>query len=117
MASVNSRHGKLYIDFRYLGIRCREQTTLSDTQTNRKRAKQFVKQLEKEINLGEFRYEKYSPIAKRLTKLRCYKRQRVVCNTKAWCFLKNLPSYDLLRKSLGGAKAIKNTLPIFSACI
>lgn len=70
MASVNSRHGKLYIDFRYLGIRCREQTTLSDTQANRKRAKQFVKQLEQEINLGEFRYEKYFPNSKKIDEIK-----------------------------------------------
>ncbi len=33
MASINVRNGKLVIDFRYLKIRCREQTLLEDTPT------------------------------------------------------------------------------------
>ena len=54
MASINSRAGKLYIDFRYFGKRCREMTLLEDTKPNRKRLENFVTKLEAEISLGTF---------------------------------------------------------------
>jgi len=37
MGSVNSRDGKLYLDFRYKGKRCREQTRLANTPANRQK--------------------------------------------------------------------------------
>ena len=36
MASIQARSGKLVVDFRYLGIRCRETTTLVDNPYNRR---------------------------------------------------------------------------------
>ena len=66
MASINSRAGKLYIDFRYFGKRCREMTLLEDTKPNRKRLENFVTKLEAEISLGIFHYEKYFPNSKKL---------------------------------------------------
>lgn len=66
MATINNRNNKLYIDFRYFGKRCREQTTLADTKQNRKRLESFVKKVEAEIQLGSFRYEKYFPKSKKL---------------------------------------------------
>ena len=66
MASINSRVGKLYIDFRYFGKRCREMTLLDDNKPNRKRLENFITKLEAEISLGTFRYEKYFPNSKKL---------------------------------------------------
>lgn len=57
MASINSRNGNLYVDFRYIGQRCREQTLLADTKPNRKRLENFVSKMEADIQLGSFRYE------------------------------------------------------------
>ena len=57
MASINSRLGKLYIDFRYFGKRCREMTLLDDNKPNRKRLENFITKLEAEISLGTFRYD------------------------------------------------------------
>lgn len=68
MASINSRNDKLYIDFRYLGQRCREQTLLADTKPNRKRLENFVSRMEADIQLGSFRYENYFPQSKKLEK-------------------------------------------------
>ena len=34
MGSINNRDGKLYLDFRIKGIRCREQTQLVDSAAN-----------------------------------------------------------------------------------
>lgn len=66
MASINSRNGKLYVDFRYIGQRCREQTLLTDTKANRKRLENFVSRIEADIQLGGFRYENYFPQSKKL---------------------------------------------------
>lgn len=66
MASINSRNGNLYVDFRYIGQRCREQTLLSDTKPNRKRLENFVSKMEADMQLGSFRYENYFPKSKKL---------------------------------------------------
>lgn len=66
MASINSRNGNLYVDFRYIGQRCREQTLLADTKPNRKRLENFVNKMEADIQLGSFRYENYFPQSKKL---------------------------------------------------
>lgn len=66
MASINSRNGNLYVDFRYLGQRCREQTLLADNKPNRKRLENFVRKMEADMRLGGFRYENYFPQSKKL---------------------------------------------------
>lgn len=37
MATMRGRFGKLVVDFRYLGKRCREKTSLEDNPANRKK--------------------------------------------------------------------------------
>lgn len=59
MASINTRNGLLYFDFRYRGQRCREYTRLSDTPQNRKAMRRVLEKLEAEITLGMFDYGKY----------------------------------------------------------
>ena len=49
MASINSRNGKLYLDFRYKGKRCREQTLLKDNAVNRRKTKNLLARIEAEI--------------------------------------------------------------------
>lgn len=61
MGSVRSRSGKLFFDFRYRGVRCREQTKLSDTPANRKRATNILERIEAEILVGTFDYVTYFP--------------------------------------------------------
>ncbi|WP_394212398.1 Arm DNA-binding domain-containing protein [Psychrobacter piscatorii] len=70
MASINSRNGNLYVDFRYIGQRCREQTLLADTKPNRKRLENFVSKMEAEIQLGSFKYENYFPQSKKIEKFK-----------------------------------------------
>lgn len=65
MASIHVRNGRLQLDFRYLGIRCREQTKLEDTPAGKRRAKQIIDRIEAEITLGSFRYANYFPNSKR----------------------------------------------------
>jgi integrase len=50
--------GLLFLDFKYLGQRLREQTALPDTEPNRKRLQKALERIEGEIALGTFDYEK-----------------------------------------------------------
>ncbi|MEH0667014.1 site-specific integrase [Vibrio scophthalmi] len=61
MGSINVRRGKLFIDFRYQKVRCREQTALSDTQVNRRKLQKLLKQIEADMRLGCFVYDEYFP--------------------------------------------------------
>lgn len=61
MASINSRNGKLRIDFRYRGQRCREQTRFPDTPANRRKLQKVVERMEAEMVLGTFVYRDYFP--------------------------------------------------------
>ena len=61
MATINNRHGRLQIDFRYRNQRCREHTRFEDTPANRKRLKKILERMEAEIVLGTFVYSNYFP--------------------------------------------------------
>lgn len=70
MGSVRARGGLLFFDFRYKGVRCREQTRLQDSAGNRKRLEKIMQQIENEIDAGEFDYSRYFPESKNLGKIR-----------------------------------------------
>ncbi len=61
MSSINVRGGRLQLDFRYRGIRCREQTRLADTEANRRRLRKLLEKIDAEILLGTFDYQSYFP--------------------------------------------------------
>lgn len=61
MASIVPRSGKLMIDFRYRGQRCREQTKFEDSPANRKRLQKIIERMEAEMVLGTFVYREYFP--------------------------------------------------------
>ncbi|WP_439101248.1 Arm DNA-binding domain-containing protein [Congregibacter sp.] len=61
MGSINERGGKLFFDFRYRGVRCREYTQLEDKPAHRKRMKTVLQRIESEIILGSFDYAAYFP--------------------------------------------------------
>lgn len=65
MASIRSRRGKLFVDFRYMNIRCRETTNLTDTPDNRKKLAKIIEKMEAEITLGIFDYAAYFPKSER----------------------------------------------------
>jgi len=69
MGSIRARkeNGLLMFDFRYQGVRCREQSALPDTADNRRKMEKVLKVIEAEITTGAFDYRKYfpnSPLAK-----------------------------------------------------
>ena len=61
MGSINVRSGRLYMDFRYRSVRCREHTRLPDTAANRKILNRAMVQIEREIKAGVFDYAKHFP--------------------------------------------------------
>ena len=77
MASINvSAKDKLYFDFRFEEVRCREYTKLNDSIENRRKLKPILKRLEAEISLGTFQYAVYFPNSKRLKKIMAQQAQR-----------------------------------------
>lgn len=70
MASIRTRRGKLFVDFRYLGVRCRETTNLSDTAANRKKLVKIIEKMEAEITLGIFDYAVYFPKSEKAEEMR-----------------------------------------------
>lgn len=52
MASIRSRSGKLFLDFRYKKQRCREATSLNDTAENRRRLNSLIKRMEAEMSVA-----------------------------------------------------------------
>jgi integrase len=62
---MRGRFGKLVVDFRYLGKRCREKTSLEDNPANRKKLAQVMKKMEAEITLNIFDYAAYFPKSER----------------------------------------------------
>ena len=66
MGSIRARSetGLLFFDFRYRGQRCREQTLLADTPTNRKRLEKALAKIEADIAAGTFDYAATFPGSK-----------------------------------------------------
>lgn len=76
--------GKLFFDFRYAGKRCREQTTLDNTTSNRRKLESILKRIEAEITLGTFEYHRHfpnSPNAEKFTKQAGVQRARETHDT------------------------------------
>ena len=63
---VRKETGKLYLDFHYCGVRCREQTALPDTPANRKKVQNLLERVEAKILLGEFDYASFFPGSRNL---------------------------------------------------
>jgi integrase len=63
MAVINVRNetSRLYIDFRFEGMRCREQTPLRDTLSNRRALNKLIDKMNAELVLGVFDYSKTFP--------------------------------------------------------
>ncbi|MDE2254765.1 MAG: site-specific integrase [Betaproteobacteria bacterium] len=59
--------GKLFVDFRYQGKRCREYTVLNDTADNRKKLERLLQRIERDIQLGRFDYAAYFPSSRAVT--------------------------------------------------
>ncbi|WP_440454043.1 Arm DNA-binding domain-containing protein [Psychrobacter sp. ASPA161_9] len=88
MASIRTRRGSnmLFVDFRYMRIRCRETTNLTDTPANRKKLEKIIEQMEAEITLGIFNYAKYFPKSDKTEEMMALSDRKECINT-------NVPSF------------------------
>ena len=59
MGSIRSRAGKLFFDFYYQSVRCREQTLLNDTKLNRARMEKVMNDIDRAICIERFVYSDY----------------------------------------------------------
>jgi integrase len=105
MATIRERSGKLIADFRYMGIRCRETTNLEDNAYNRRILKKRLEQLEAEITLGTFEYEKYFPKSNRVEEFKEKEVSKLLYKPK-FLFLKSLLNCGLSRNKLNGEHPI-----------
>ena len=71
MAKIRNRtdNGLLFFDFRYKGLRFREQTLLPDTPTNRARLEKILARIESEIAANTFDYAAFFPESRALDRL------------------------------------------------
>ncbi len=70
MGTVNGRGGRLYLDFRYRGLRCREQASLDDTPANRKKLSKVLALIEHQIRSGTLDYGHHFPESPRAERFR-----------------------------------------------
>lgn len=70
MASVRLRSetSTLFYDFRYQGVRCREQTSLTDVPENRQCMEDLLRRIESAIRSGTFNYADYFPSSKNIAR-------------------------------------------------
>ena len=66
---VRKETGKLYLDFMYAGHRCREQTILTDTPSNRKQVEALLAKVQAKILLGELDYAEFFPGSLNIAKI------------------------------------------------
>ena len=64
--AIRTKAGRLFLDFRWKGVRCREFIGLADTTENRRRLRGFDQAITGEIALGTFDYRKHFPHGTRL---------------------------------------------------
>jgi integrase len=58
---VKKETGRLYLDFMYQGVRCREFTSLTDTAANRRRVQALMDKVDREIAVGKFNFRETFP--------------------------------------------------------
>lgn len=86
MGSIRVRNetGKLFFDFKFQNMRCREQTTLDDTKSNRAQLQKVMVKIDAEILLGQFVYRNYFPnssFAEKFDQLEKHRSQFIPNNT------------------------------------
>ncbi|MBO6505381.1 MAG: DUF3596 domain-containing protein [Kordiimonadaceae bacterium] len=76
MASLRTKNGKLFVDFRVDGIRYKEYLGIPDNGENKKKLKSLLKRLDAEITLGTFDYFKYFPNGKKAASFNAQQERR-----------------------------------------
>ena len=66
---VRKETGRLFLDFRVFGIRCREQTELVDSKANRKLLAKLDENIKVAVANGSYRHEHFFPMSKRIAEV------------------------------------------------
>jgi len=69
MGTIRADRGRLFLDFRWRGLRCREWTGRADTPADRAHLKKRIRQIDGEIAAGTFDYARHFPEGSRRTLL------------------------------------------------
>ena len=96
MGSIRVRNDQLFFDFRYQGIRCREQTLLKDTKLNRARLEKIMSDIDKAILLDQFVYRDYFPDSKRCSEFEAFDnevKQKLEKQTEHLTLVSNFPTF------------------------
>lgn len=96
MAKINVRKdtGKLYFDFRYQGVRCRETSALDDCPANRKNMEAILKKIQAAITLGQFNYADFFPSSTMITRFEQLKQRLEVHHAS----LEGVPTVEEFKK-------------------
>jgi integrase len=97
MGSIRARNQQLFFDFRYQGVRCREQTLLKDTKMNRARLEKVMSDIDKAIHLGQFIYRDFFPGSVRCTEFEVIDtqtKQKQEQQTEHLTFVSNVPTFS-----------------------
>ncbi len=117
MGNISVRSNKLVLEFRAQGLRCREQTKLTDTPASHKRMEKLLKVIEAEIMLDTFDFCKYFPTSKRVAKFAEIEQRKQTAShhfsSAEAPTVKEFSEIGLVKKRLSGVKAISNRLKVF----
>jgi integrase len=99
MGNIRAREGKLFFDFTYEGIRCREQTVLIDNRLNRSKMTSILNTIEAEIRLNRFVFKSYFPSSSRCCQFSEFDlkvQQHLVENVEPLTvnIMSNIPTFD-----------------------
>ena len=86
MASIRKKKKKPFVDFRYLGVSCRETTNVIDTPENRKKLQKIIERMEAEIILDTFNYAQYFPKSDKAERM-------MYLSDRKECITTNVPSF------------------------
>ena len=96
MGSIRARNQQLFFDFRYQGVRCREQTLLKDTKLNLARLEKIMSDIDKAIHLGQFVYRDFFPSSVRCTEFEVIDtqiKQQLEQQPEHLTFVSNFPTF------------------------
>lgn len=112
MGKINKRSGKLYFDFRYLGLRCREQTLLPSSSSNRIKLEKILEKIEIEIKLGTFCYQQYFPDSPRVKLFLKADKEAMALKER---LLANHQYYQAEKALQGNETPAQEEIPLFEA--
>jgi integrase len=109
MGKVRARKetGNLYLDFTYEGLRCREQTSLKDTISNRKKVEALLNKVEAMILLNNFDYEAVFPKSKNIQKVINLNESKKVKSEHSIGETSGLPSFNKYAQNWFNLKKIE----------